>query len=204
MKKADTGHGIRLFSFQLDQCQALTDHLAFLEEQRLDHACMGGTQAVFHFHGFQYHQLSTGFDGLPDFNQYTHDAAVHRCGQAALGRVAGDANSQLRLELYSKDPQEARDWLPAGPLHKDLRVLLRVYLGWRCTAKLQLTLPLRSLPKAVLGHAPMRLGMTAVLGLGGDAWQAAEHQRLTINLGRYQGLSTNPCNRETQHVAYSF
>ena len=124
--------------------------------------------------------------------------------QAPLGRVARDANSQLRLELYSKDPQEARDWLPAGPLHKDLLVLLRVYLGWRCTAKLQLTVPLRSLPKAVLGHAPMRLGMTAVLGLGGDAWQAAEHQRLTINLGRYQGLSTNPCNRETQHVAYSF
>ena len=46
--------------------------------------------------------------------------------------------------------------------------------------------------------------MTAVLGLGGNTWHAAEHQRLTINLGRYQGLSINPCNRDTQHVAYSF
>lgn len=124
--------------------------------------------------------------------------------QAPLGRVGRDANSQLRLEINSDAPQEARDWLPAGPLHKDLLVLLRVYLGWRCTAKLQLTLPLRSLPVPVLGHAPIRLGMTAVLGLGADTWQAPEQQRLTINLGRYQGLSINPCKRETQHVAYSF
>ena len=44
---------------------------------------------MFHFHGFQHHQLRIGLDGLPDLNQYPHDAAVHRCGQAALGRVAG-------------------------------------------------------------------------------------------------------------------
>lgn len=121
--------------------------------------------------------------------------------QAPLGPVARDASSQLRLALYTEDPQQACDWLPGGQLHSDLLVLLRVYLGWRCTAKLQLTLPLRSLPTPVLGRAPLRLGMTAVLVPGGDA---QPQQRLTINLGRYQGLSINPCNRETQHVAYPF
>ena len=121
-----------------------------------------------------------------------------------LGSVGLDANSQLRLTLYTEDTQEAIGWLPGGELYSDLLVLLRVYLGWRCTAKLQLSLPVRSLPAPVLGQAPIRLGMTGVLGLGSDAWQVAEHDTLTINLGRYQGLSINPHNRETQHVAYRF
>ena len=121
-----------------------------------------------------------------------------------LGSAGFDANSQLRLTLHTDDTQEAEGWLPGGQLHSDLLVLLRVYLGWRCTAKLQLSLPVHSLPVPVLGHAPIRLGMTGVLGLGSDAWQVAEHDTLTINLGRYQGLSINPHNRETQHVAYPF
>lgn len=121
-----------------------------------------------------------------------------------LGCVGQDANSQLRLMLYTDDTRQARGWLPDGELYRDLLVLLRVYLGWRCTAKLQLSLPVRSLPVPVLGHAPVRLGMTAVLGLGGDAWRVVEGDTLTINLGRYQGLSINPRNRETQHVAYRF
>jgi type VI secretion system protein ImpH len=121
-----------------------------------------------------------------------------------LGRVGHDANSQLGLTLYTEHAQEARGWLPDGQLQRDLRVLLRVYLGWRCTAKLRLSLPLHSLPAPVLGQAAIRLGMTGVLGLGGAAWRATEHATLTINLGRYQGLSINPRNRETQHVAYRF
>ncbi len=119
-----------------------------------------------------------------------------------LGSVGHDANSQLHLALFTEDTDEARGWLPSGQLHNDLLVLLRVYLGWRCTAKLQLSLPVRSLPEPVLGRTPVRLGMTAVLGLGSDAWQVAEHDTITINLGRYQGLSNNPRNREIQHVAY--
>ncbi|MFN3355835.1 MAG: type VI secretion system baseplate subunit TssG [Pseudomonas sp.] len=121
-----------------------------------------------------------------------------------LGSAGFDANSQLRLRLHTDDPQEAEGWLPGAQLHSDLLVLLRVYLGWRCTATLQLSLPVRSLPVPVLGHAPIRLGMTGVLGVGSAAWQAAEHDTLTINLGRYRGLSINPHNRETQHVAYRF
>ncbi|MBI6554316.1 type VI secretion system baseplate subunit TssG [Pseudomonas veronii] len=121
-----------------------------------------------------------------------------------LGRIGRDANSQFGLTLYTEHAQEARGWLPDGQLHRDLRVLLRVYLGWRCTAKLRLSLPLHSLPAPVLGLATLRLGMTGVLGLGGSAWRTTERETLTINLGRYQGLSINPRNRETQHVAYRF
>ena len=119
-----------------------------------------------------------------------------------LGSVGQDANSQLHLALFTRDPTEARDWLPGAQLHSDLLVLLRVYLGWRCTAKLQLSLPTRSLPQPLLGRATLLLGMTAVLGSGSDTWQGAEHETITLDLGRYQGLSKNPENKEVQHVAY--
>ncbi|MHA6575278.1 type VI secretion system baseplate subunit TssG [Pseudomonas yamanorum] len=121
-----------------------------------------------------------------------------------LGSVGRDVNSQLHLGLFTEDVVEARGWLPGNQLHNDLLVLLRVYLGWRCTAKLQLSLPIHSLPKPILGGAPVLLGMTGVLGLGSDAWQVAEHQTITINLGRYQGLHSNPKFREAQHVTYRF
>lgn len=107
-----------------------------------------------------------------------------------LGATGHDANSQLLLALFTEDPREARGWLPGGQLHSDLLLLLRVYLGWRCTARLQLSLPLRSLPQPVLGGEPVLLGMTAVLGIGD--WRAAPHAAITINLGCYQGLNSNP------------
>ncbi|RFD25972.1 type VI secretion protein [Pseudomonas sp. GL93] len=121
-----------------------------------------------------------------------------------LGSAGFDANSQLHLALYTEDLDEAHGWLPGGQLYTDLLVLLRVYLGWRCTAKLQLSLPVRSLPKPVLGGPPVLLGMTGVLGLGGTAWQVGADDTITINLGRYQGLQGNPQFREAQHVAYRF
>jgi type VI secretion system protein ImpH len=121
-----------------------------------------------------------------------------------LGCVAYDANSQLHLALFTEDRHEARGWLPGGQLYNDLRALLRVYLGWRCTAKLQLSLPLHSLPTPLLGRAQILLGMTGVLGLGSDAWQAGESTTVTINLGRYQGLQDNPREREIKYVAYRF
>ncbi|AMB85453.1 type VI secretion protein [Pseudomonas agarici] len=129
---------------------------------------------------------------------------VSLCQGTPLGRVGHDVNSQLHLALFTEDLGEARGWLPGNPLHNDLLVLLRVYLGWRCTTKLQLSLPLRSLPKAMLGGAPVLLGLTGVLGLGSEACWVAEHDTITINLGRYQGLQSNPQYRETQHVTYRF
>ncbi|HEX8595554.1 MAG TPA: type VI secretion system baseplate subunit TssG [Pseudomonas sp.] len=121
-----------------------------------------------------------------------------------LGSVGHDANTQLLLALFTENLEEARNWLPGAPLHNDLMVLLRVYLGWRCTAKLQLSLPVRSLPKPALGNSQVLLGMTGVLGLGNDSRRDADHDTITINLGRYQGLSNNPQEREVQHVAYRF
>ncbi|MFK0088042.1 type VI secretion system baseplate subunit TssG [Pseudomonas sp. NPDC090755] len=122
--------------------------------------------------------------------------------RAPLGGVGHDANSELRLELFTEDQEEARGWLPGGQLHSDLLVLLRVYLGWRCTARLQLSLPVRCLAPAALGRAPVLLGMTAVLGPGSAAGQPSQHDTLTINLGRYTGLHSNPRSREVHHVAY--
>lgn len=121
-----------------------------------------------------------------------------------LGAVGTDANSQLRLLLHTNDPEEAREWLPGGQLLLDLRVLLEVYLGWRCTAKLQLSIPLRLLPVPVLGRAQVRLGMTAVLGLPTGEEATANTDTITVNLGRYQGLQLNTCDREVSHVAYRF
>ncbi|WP_110968866.1 type VI secretion system baseplate subunit TssG [Pseudomonas huaxiensis] len=119
-----------------------------------------------------------------------------------LGGAGHDANSQLHLALMTEDPAEARGWLPGGQLLNDLLVLLRVYLGWRCTAKLQLSLPVRSLPVPALGCSSTLLGLTAVLGLKESTRQAAKQDVITINLGRYHGLRINPQYREIQHVAY--
>ncbi|MDF3934175.1 type VI secretion system baseplate subunit TssG [Pseudomonas citronellolis] len=121
-----------------------------------------------------------------------------------LGAVGTDANSEVRLELLTEDLAEARGWLPDGQLYSDLLVLLRVYLGWRCTARLQLTLPVKCLPLPVLGGAPVRLGLTGVLGLNSAAPALPEAGCITVNLGRYRGLADNMKHRETQHVAYRF
>jgi type VI secretion system protein ImpH len=122
-----------------------------------------------------------------------------------LGASGTDANSQLHLVLFTDDPSEARGWLPGSQLHHDLLVLLRVYLGWRCTARLQLSLPLSCMPEPVLGHAQLSLGMTGVLGPGSSRTASSAHnQTITINLGQYTGLPQNPTSREVQHVAYRF
>jgi type VI secretion system protein ImpH len=119
-----------------------------------------------------------------------------------LGSVGQDANSQLHLGLFTEDSKEASGWLPGGQLHNDLLVLLRVYLGWRCTARLQLSLPVRNLPLPLLGRSPALLGLTCVLGLKGEALTVENRTTITINLGRYHGLRSNPRNRELHHVAY--
>ncbi|MFP5426858.1 MAG: type VI secretion system baseplate subunit TssG [Gammaproteobacteria bacterium] len=121
-----------------------------------------------------------------------------------LGTFGHDANSQLRLLLCTEDQDEAREWLPGGQLIADLRVLLEVYLGWRCTALLQLSIPREMVPVPVLGRTRSMLGMTAVLKRTKDVNAPAQDHTITINLGRYQGLQLNPCRREVQHVAYRF
>lgn len=119
-----------------------------------------------------------------------------------LGRRAVDVNSQLHLALFTEDPEEGERWLPGAPLHADLLVLLRVYLGWRSTARLQLSVPLSSLPSPVLGQRPLLLGRTAVLASSNPALPS--NRLITINLGLYEGLEHDPLAGESQHVAYHF
>ena len=116
-----------------------------------------------------------------------------------LGSVGTDVNSEVLLTLITQDLPQTAAWLPGGQQLQDLMVLLRVYLGWRCCATLQLSAPLDCLPVPVLGKAPLRLGMTARLDSGADS-----KARITVSLGRYQGLHANPLKRESQHVAYRF
>lgn len=119
-----------------------------------------------------------------------------------LGSLGQDVNSELCLALTVADVEEARRWLPGALLHADLLVLLRVYLGWRSSASLQLSLPLRSLPLPVLGGQPLLLGMTAALAPGACAEEA--EPSLTISLGRYEGLRRNPKAKRIKHVTYRF
>jgi type VI secretion system protein ImpH len=119
-----------------------------------------------------------------------------------IGRSGTDCNSQLKLTLRTDDPDETLGWLPGGQLHGDLLVLLRVYLGWRCTARLELSLPVDRLPLPTLGNTNVLLGMTAVLAPGGTS--PLKNCHLTINLGCYHGLRSNPLTREPEHVDYRF
>ncbi len=116
-----------------------------------------------------------------------------------LGGVGTDVNSEVLLTLVTQDLSQTCAWLPGGQQLRDLMVLLRVYLGWRCCATLQLSAPLNCLPEPVLGKTPLRLGMTARLDSGADS-----EARITVSLGRYQGLHGNPLKRESTHVAYRF
>ena len=132
------------------------------------------------------------------------DHPVNLSQGTPLGACGLDANSELHLALFTENPNEARGWLPDGRLYGDLLVLLRVYLGWRCTAKLQLSLPVSSLPPAYLGKEQLLLGMTGVLGLAPSTGNSCMSDTITLNLGRYQGLKSNPDAKELHHVTYRY
>ncbi|WP_329611025.1 type VI secretion system baseplate subunit TssG [Pseudomonas sp. KNUC1026] len=74
-------------------------------------------------------------------------SAAVRLGQGMpLGPHGLDASSQLLLTLHAEQANEVLAWLPGGQRLADLFVLLRVYLGWRCNARLHLHLPSACLP----------------------------------------------------------
>ncbi|MFK3796871.1 type VI secretion system baseplate subunit TssG [Pseudomonas sp. NPDC088444] len=116
-----------------------------------------------------------------------------------LGPVGLDANSQLLITLSTRDPTETQGWLPHARLHTDLLVVLRVYLGWRYTAKVQLSLSIGDLPRPVLGQTAVRLGMTGVVPRSALGKIRCHEDIVTINLGRYQGLPDNPNARSLHH-----
>ncbi|QLK63535.1 type VI secretion system baseplate subunit TssG (plasmid) [Enterobacteriaceae bacterium Kacie_13] len=110
-------------------------------------------------------------------------------GYTVMGDEATDANSQLLISLHTSDPDEASEWLPDGQIYADYQVLLRVYLGWRYKACIQLTVPTHLLPAPVLGDSPIRLGLTGVLGLGDGAPSEDIPEYFTVELGRYSGMA---------------
>lgn len=123
-------------------------------------------------------------------------------GYTVMGDEATDANSQLLISLYTEDSDEAQGWLPDGPIYADFQVLLRVYLGWRYKALVQLTVPTKLLPVPVLGDAPMRLGLTGVLGLDDNAPADDIPEYFTVELGRYSGLAPQTHLEGNRRVNY--
>ncbi len=112
--------------------------------------------------------------------------------RSVLGRKGKDGNSRVLVSLMTSDPEEAEGWLPGGHLHTDLLVLMRVYLGYRCNARLQLTVPTRLLPEPRLGGSRrIQLGRTGVLGLQ-ESKRDSLPQSLTVSLGTYQGVHEEP------------
>ncbi|MHA3200143.1 type VI secretion system baseplate subunit TssG, partial [Yersinia pseudotuberculosis] len=75
------------------------------------------------------------------------------------------------------------------PLYTDFLVLLRVYLGWRYRACIQLTVATRLLPALVLDETPIRLGLTGVLGLDDATLSDDIPEYFTVALGHYRGLA---------------
>lgn len=125
-------------------------------------------------------------------------------GNSPLGDEAMDANSQLLIALATDDEQEAQGWKPDGLLYQDFLVMLRVYLGWRFKAKIQLTVNTRLLMVPPLGDNPLWLGMNGVLGAEGETLPQDIPQTFTTELGYYCGLQPARLQQGNQSVTYKF
>ncbi|MBF7978992.1 MULTISPECIES: type VI secretion system baseplate subunit TssG [Rahnella] len=125
-----------------------------------------------------------------------------------MGTHAVDVNSQILLNLNTRNTDEAREWLPGGQLHTDLMALLHVYLGSRLHVRMQLSVLRSLLPDARLSCQPKEsgvlLGRTAVMRTQRAVTATPVNDTvITINLGRYQRVQENPHRRETdEHGDY--
>lgn len=125
-------------------------------------------------------------------------------GHNVLGDEITEANSQLRIALYATDVKEAQGWLPEGQTYRDFLVLLRVYLGWRYKARIELTVPTHLLPEPVLGDAHFLLGLTGVLGADDTSGENAIPAEFTVELGHYCGMPPAVNIKGNRRVAYHF
>lgn len=121
-----------------------------------------------------------------------------------LGDETTEVSSQLLIALYTDDIAETQGWLPEGQLYQDFVVLLRVYLGWRYKARIQLTVPAQLLAAPVLGDSPFMLGMTGVLGVEGETIPPDIPAAFTIEPGNYNGMPSATLQQGNQRVAYHF
>lgn len=130
------------------------------------------------------------------------DTSLWLDGRTVLGDEAQDANSQLLITLSTENKPEAQGWLPEGQCYRDFMVLLRVYLGWRYKARIELALPTLLLPAPLLGADMLRLGFNAVLGLSGDDDSTSMPSHYTVELGHYSGLSPATPTQGNRRVYY--
>ncbi|WP_368919071.1 type VI secretion system baseplate subunit TssG [Citrobacter sp. RHB21-C01] len=121
-----------------------------------------------------------------------------------LGDETTEVSSKLLIALYTEDIAEAQGWLPERQIFEDFLALLRVYLGWRYKARIQLTIPTQLLPAPVLGETPFMLGMTGVLGMEGDDVPPDLPATFTTELGGYSGMPPATLQQGNQRVAYHF
>ncbi|MGB9098681.1 type VI secretion system baseplate subunit TssG [Erwinia sp.] len=141
-----------------------------------------GTQATV----YQHDPVCVQIEARSSFGKGNRVALAQR---ATLGKTARDGNSRVRVALFTCDPAEARGWLPGNHLHTDLLALMRVYLGYRSDARLQLTIPVSLLPEPrLVKHQRVSLGRTGVLGLKGGKL-SSQQEHLTVSLGCYEGLT---------------
>lgn len=125
-------------------------------------------------------------------------------GYTVLGDETTEVSSQLLIALHTGDEAEAQGWLPGGQCYDDFLVLLRVYLGWRYKARIELTVPTQLLPAPVLGETPFILGMTGVLGMEGETVPPDLPVTFTTELGGYCGMPPAVTQQGNACVIYTF
>ncbi|WP_426448639.1 type VI secretion system baseplate subunit TssG [Siccibacter colletis] len=125
-------------------------------------------------------------------------------GNTPLGDEAMDASSQLLIALITDNENEAQGWKPDGLIYQDFLVMLRVYLGWRFRAKIQLTVPTSLLGVPPLGEAPLWLGMNGVLGAEEGDPPADIPDTFTTVVGYYSGLQPATPQQGHRRVTYRY
>lgn len=125
-------------------------------------------------------------------------------GNALLGDEVMDTSSQLLVELKTQNANEVIAWMPDGQLYQDFLVMLRVYLGWRFTARIQLTLRTEMLYVPLLDESPWWLGMNGVLGVHKNTVDEDVPETYTIELGNYTGMEIANKTQGNRRVIYKF
>jgi type VI secretion system protein ImpH len=125
-------------------------------------------------------------------------------GNMPLGDEVMDTSSQLLIELFTDNVDEAQGWMPEGQLYQDFLVMLHVYLGWRFKAKIRLTVSSHLLPVPPLGEAPFWLGMSGVLGVEENHVPDDVPPTFTTELGHYCGLQPATQTKGNRRVTYKF
>lgn len=82
--------------------------------------------------------------------------------------------------------------------------MLRVYLGWRFRAKIQLTVSTRLLTVPPLGEGAFWLGLNGVLGAEEEQHPDDIPPTFTTELGYYRGLQPTTPQQGDRRVTYQF